>query len=246
MKEIKIYSLRAINSNEIRYIGYTTLTLEQRLNKHKLNVREAFERKTRKINKRLSWLKSINCEVLIELIDIAKEKDIKWIETFYIQLFKSWNFKLTNGTDGGDGGDTFSKLSEERKQAVRQKLSKINKGKKLKPLSEEHKQKLRDNHSIKNGRTKPWNLNKKATDEQRKKLSLAKLGKSSHQLNKSSYGKIQKLTLNDEFIEEFENPCFAARSLNLKTKLNYIAGNIIKCCKGKFKKSYNFKWKFII
>lgn len=246
MKEIKIYTLRAINSNQIRYIGYTTVSLEERLRKHKLNVKEAFERKTRKINKRLSWLKYINCEVIIELIDTGALDDIKWLETFYIDLFRSWGFKLTNGTTGGDGGNTYSKLSKKSKKEFGRKISKALKGRKNKPLSESHKKKLRDNHAIKNGRCKPWNIGKTTSKSTRKKQSLIKLGKPSLRINKSSYGKIQKLTLNDEIIEEFENPNFAANTINSNTSRNYIAGNIIKCCKGIFNSAYEFKWKFII
>jgi predicted GIY-YIG superfamily endonuclease len=51
METIKIYSLEDANTVEIRYIGYTTKSLNERLKKHFNNVHEAFNLKKRKINK---------------------------------------------------------------------------------------------------------------------------------------------------------------------------------------------------
>lgn len=96
---MKIYGLVCPNSKQIRYIGVTRHSLEKRLNEHlRENKSKTYKQK---------WIKSLlnkglkPCIVLICLTD-----ETNWIETekFYIKLFKTNGFKLTNTSEGGEGG----------------------------------------------------------------------------------------------------------------------------------------------
>jgi hypothetical protein len=97
MKSVSIYSL-ADSKGFIRYIGKTT-DLQYRFKQH---LKESANKKTHKER----WIRSLldrNEEPIIEEIDIVPEKEWQFWERFYITLFKSWGFALTNGTEGGDG-----------------------------------------------------------------------------------------------------------------------------------------------
>ncbi len=237
---IKIYVLRCNKTKEIRYVGYTKKTLHERLLGHFSNVREAFDYKRRKINKRLSWLSSVNCDVSIELIDEGRLEDVHWLESMYITLFKSWGFKLTNMTTGGDGGNTWSKLSPKQKKEASDKISKANKGKKKPPRTKEHKENLRKNHAIANGRVEVWNKGKKHTKKHLENYSKARKGVS---INKpSSYGKVRgtSIKLNNHSIT-FNSPVKAGIYLGKRVKM----GNVLKCCRGEINSAYGYKWEFV-
>jgi len=237
---IKIYTLAHPITNEIRYIGYTKLSLNERLNKH---IRDA---KTRKPNHRINWINSLPSKPIIELIDESNYEDRIWMECMYIDLFISWGYRLTNTAKGGDGGDTWSKLSPENKQLAKERLSKSIKGRKNGPLTEEHKQKLRENHCSKNlnyiNPCKGKIISKETKDKQR----LSKLG---IQFERgSSYSKIQQLNiLTNEIITIFDNPIKAAESIpNTTRKIrSKKAGNIIKAASGYLKSAYKYKWQFV-
>lgn len=53
-----------------------------------------------------NWIKSLlvkNIKPVVEILDEVPENDWEFWECYYIALYKSWGFKLTNGTIGGDG-----------------------------------------------------------------------------------------------------------------------------------------------
>ena len=94
-----IYTLKHPITQEIRYVGLTTTTLNDRLIKH---IHAA---KYGKRNHRKNWINSLLKEELkpiIELLDKVSN-DEKWYwETFWIKQLKSWNYRLVNSTDGGE------------------------------------------------------------------------------------------------------------------------------------------------
>ncbi len=106
-KIIKIYGITDHNSN-IRYVGKTSRNLELRLKEHI---------KDDKRGHKYYWLKKLNNDVEIFLIDEVSEKESNYWEIFYIQLFKNWGFDLVNKTEGGDGGKGF-KHSDETKKII--------------------------------------------------------------------------------------------------------------------------------
>lgn len=119
-----IYSLSDENGM-VRYIGKTN-NLKDRLNEHIL------ESKKGKNTYKNNWVKSMvmeNKKPLIDVIDEVPENEWEFWECFYISLFKSWNFNLTNRTLGGNGTGSGvnnpnygKKLTEEHKNKCSIKL----------------------------------------------------------------------------------------------------------------------------
>ena len=80
---IQIYFLHK-GDNIPFYIGETSLPLKSRLSHHK-----------RKLGK----------DILIEQLDVVSLDSWRFWESWYIELFKSWGFNLTNKNKGGGGSD---------------------------------------------------------------------------------------------------------------------------------------------
>lgn len=96
---VKIYTLACPNTGQIRYVGKTTRDLRFRLYDHTSNHRLAKETSYKN-----SWIKSIKpLKPVIEIIDEVKEDEWIFWEQFYISLFTSWGYSLTNMTSGGEG-----------------------------------------------------------------------------------------------------------------------------------------------
>ena len=109
-----IYSLSDPITNEVRYIGKTN-NLSKRLIGH-LYDSKSFNHYTAR------WIRSLKekgFKPKIESIDYVGVEEWEFWEIHYISLFKSWGFRLTNGTDGGDGRSPGFIVSEE----TRKKLS---------------------------------------------------------------------------------------------------------------------------
>ncbi len=127
MKKYIIYGLKDKN-DIIRYIGFTSKTLHQRLQKHlfeakwqETNNKDKFKKYTHKLN----WIRQQNFDISIVLLEdnifnfeLAQEMEIK-----YIKLYTDKGVKLVNSTIGGEG-------IKEPSQEVREKLRVANLGKK--------------------------------------------------------------------------------------------------------------------
>ena len=95
---VKIYSLEDPSTNEIRYIGKTVTSLEERLGGH---LRDTPKRNT----KSTAWIKSLfkrNLLPKIELLEEVLEEDWEEAERFYISYFRFLGFNLTNILEGGN------------------------------------------------------------------------------------------------------------------------------------------------
>src|SRR6185437_14668181 len=86
---------------EVRYIGKTKQSLADRMychtSNHRLNKETSYKN---------SWIRSLkqqNLKPIIELINEVPEDNWEFWEKFYIGLFMSWGFRLTNMTKGGEG-----------------------------------------------------------------------------------------------------------------------------------------------
>lgn len=100
MSMIRIYTLADPITNEIRYIGLTKKTLEERLKGHL---------KCKDKTHRTFWINSIKNKGLkpkIELLDEVENELGPVSEIFWISMFKTWGFKLVNLTDGGETSTT--------------------------------------------------------------------------------------------------------------------------------------------
>jgi len=95
---IKIYILIDPITYDIRYVGKTKYSLNDRLCKHLI---------TREKNHRANWIKSLIKKGLKPIIKLIEEvQESEWIssEKYWINQFKEWGFNLTNATEGGESG----------------------------------------------------------------------------------------------------------------------------------------------
>jgi len=177
-------------------------------------------------------------------IDKVHNNDWKFWESYWIEQFKCWGFKLENKNNGGGGPSSYT---------------------------EEQKQKMRKPHAKGTGNKISKALKgKKRTYEQRKKQSLAKMGKSltfehKQNISKSNKGRkitwshkiskalknipknypnpnkkpIQQLDLNGTLIKTFPSATDAGKHLNKS------GNSIADCASGRQKTAYGFKWKYL-
>lgn len=138
-----IYALIDPRYETVRYIGKSN-NPESRYQNH---YNKSRDKNTHKRN----WINNIRKDNLRPEILILDEVDINdWIfwEKFYISLYKSWGFRLTNYTEGGDGA-TF------RNSTTFKKCHTMNKGI---PRSDETKRKISE--TLKRKSIKPPNRRK--------------------------------------------------------------------------------------
>ena len=192
---ITIYTLKDPITNEVRYIGKTKRKLVDRMYSHTSNYKLEKEKSYKN-----SWIKSLknkNLKPIIEELDLVEENNWEFWEQFYINLFKSWGFKLTNMTRGGEGssggkGCLGYKHTEEAKKRIsianskpksKEWIQNAAKGK-YKPISQYDLQNnyIRDWESTTTAAITLGDINKK------KNISNCLKGK-----KKSAYGYIWKL-----------------------------------------------------
>jgi len=115
-----IYGLISSRDGEVRYVGKTVETLEQRLSRH-------LGKHYLKYNHyKCHWLKKElkdGYEISIVAIDEVPNEDWQFWERYWIQQFRAWGFRLTNTTDGGEGicgADIVRRRVKTRMKNVRQ------------------------------------------------------------------------------------------------------------------------------
>lgn len=109
-----IYSLSDPKTQEIRYIGKAN-DVKERF-KHHMCV----NKKGQSISK--CWIKGLRSEGLKPIVDVIDEiphKEWEFWEQYYISLYKSWGFRLTNMQIGGRSGQDGVKFSDETKEKMR-------------------------------------------------------------------------------------------------------------------------------
>jgi hypothetical protein len=156
-----IYGLIDPNTNELRYVGFTTRP-HIRFSDH---CKPSFLRSPTHKNNWIKQLKNNNQKPIFIIIEEYNNKEeLPQAEIDMIAYFKYIGCNLTNSTGGGRG--TFGRIVPEE---TRKKISMINKGRKV---SEEARKKWKIANK---GKPSP-NKGKKASEELRKKLSLAHIG----------------------------------------------------------------------
>jgi len=128
MENYKIYALKLKDSNDIRYIGLTKKSLEERFKKH---LRDTIKRNTKNGN----WIKKYkdNIEIILIEENINDVNIISEREIFWIKYYTDLGYNLTNGTLGGFKGEPTEETCK--------KLSESQKGK---TISDETKEKIRN------------------------------------------------------------------------------------------------------
>jgi len=113
-EKIFIYTLSNPDTFEVRYVGISK-NIKRRYKEH---IKESKKGN----NYKSCWIRSLNKMPIIDIIDECSIFDYTFWEKYYITLFKSWGFKLTNLTDGGEGANGYrfnqeskNKMSENRK-----------------------------------------------------------------------------------------------------------------------------------
>lgn len=142
MANVNIYTLADPISGEVKYVGKTIRPLKRRLSEHMYS--------TKRHNYKLtSWIKSLNSEPIIELVDEVEFENWQFWEKHYISLFKSFGFNLKNISEGGEIDNTGKKFSIESKLRMSQSRKNNPNYKKPKgPMSEEGK-KIRKQSNLK-------------------------------------------------------------------------------------------------
>jgi len=130
-KPFYIYVLRDPRNNAIRYVGFTTKTLEERLSGHISDRRDG----THKAN----WLLQLyrmKLRPIIQPIFTWDDPNVNWgmIEKNWIRELRNLGWDLTNETDGGEGTSGWKHTKE-----TCEKMSKSARGK---IISKETRQKI--------------------------------------------------------------------------------------------------------
>lgn len=95
---IKIYTLSDPITLDVRYVGKTSYSLNDRLAKH-LCIKEK--------NYRGNWIRkllNLKQKPIIEILEEVTESSWKKSEIFWIEQMKNWGFNLVNLTKGGESG----------------------------------------------------------------------------------------------------------------------------------------------
>lgn len=194
---VRIYFLHK-GDNIPFYVGETSQPLTYRLSHHK---------------------RKLGFKLYIELIE--EVEDWRFWETYWIQQFKAWGYKLTNKNAGGGGCEKgISKHTLESRK-------KIGLSRKGKPLSNETKLK----QSISN---KGISRNKGNSYAKGHKLSLHSIQNITEKRKKAIY----QLDKQDNIIKEWSS----IKEASLKLKIQ--SSDINKCCRGKNKTAGGYKFKY--
>lgn len=177
MDTIKIYTLSDPITNEVRYIGQTKHSLEERLRGHLKSKGKTY---------RVYWINSIKNKGLVPKIELLEEVDKSvgsQTEIYWISMFRFWGFNLTNLTDGGETSTTKNIIrSKEWGENIR--LGKLNSNFKY---SEESKIQMSESAKKRGVNSKGSQLSKhNLTDEDVSKIKELIRGRGNKSLKKIS------------------------------------------------------------
>jgi len=170
--------------------------------------------------------------IKIKLLD--EVEDWKYWESYWIEQFKVWGFKLLNQNEGGGGP---SQYTEESKLKMR-KPRKIGTGEKISKslIERNHSQyytkEVREKISKGNKILKPF------TKEHSNNMAIAK---------RKIAKPVNQYDLNMVHIKEWESKGQAANWIKEQTgKTSNITSQIKDCILGRQKTAFGFKWKYKI
>lgn len=222
MKKGLIYELICPLSNEVRYVGLTTQTLNKRLYKHLYEI-DLYN------SKKNSWFKKLRkldllTEIKIQLIEECETQILGEREAYWINEYKNKGYRLTNMTIGGDVGSLGCKHTEE----ALKKISEASKRRKGYKASKETREKISKSLIGKRGR----NTGNKHSEETKKQISETKKGTLSWNATP-----VLQLTKKGELVKEWVSATAAAKELGLSQ------GNIWTVINGGRNTCGGYKWK---
>lgn len=216
-KETYIYCL--IHNNEVRYVGKSD-NPQQRFKEH---LRKSKYKKTYKDNWLTQLIESSQIPELL-ILDKVPFANFGFWEDFYIDLFKSFGFKLTNiapGGGGGNFGDIVNKkiseklkgriINDEWKNNIRN--SSIGRKHNKETIENFSKQRMGDGNSM-------FGLKRKRTWDENKRKKIIQLDLLNNQL-------YEWQSIQDAVIGTDTN----------RTSINYVL-------KGKRNSAGGYKWKY--
>jgi len=96
----KVYILKNINSNLVKYVGITSGTLKSRLSKHYNSIKLENNKNKHKIN----WFNNNKGLIIIEKIEEFDDAQVAFErEKYWINYYRNKGINLINKTDGGEG-----------------------------------------------------------------------------------------------------------------------------------------------
>lgn len=234
-----IYVLKDPTDLKVKYVGKTALSINKRYSQHIHN----WKRKSGRLNKLNSWIKSLANLNLLPIIEIIDEvSDDNWIEAErgYIRLFKAIGCNLKNCTLGGEGTCGY-KMTEEsiNKRNITLKVSKA-----WAEKNKQHSVIMKQKHAegnIKFGYAhlpleKRIEIGKKHSKKMKEKFINDK-----NYLNNMLL-KVKKpvCCINEDgsINKSFESAAEASRYYNINST------HIIRVCKGKSKKTHGLYFKY--
>jgi hypothetical protein len=235
-----VYGLFDPITNKLRYVGYTSKSLDERLSGHLRQKRR---------NHRTNWLKSLKAKPIIKQLDYSDDyNEIIKKEIFWIRFFKKKGCNLVNATDGGEGLQGY-KFTNEQKMMISERTKEA--------MTPEIRQKISD---LKKG--KPAHNRRKIVDDLGNIYnSLSEIGdasaivqsiKNKRQSKGRSYKYYEEGDIKCEVYETKNSIAIKCNELNKKyisireaaRILNLDAGGISKVCKGKAKTCGGYTFSF--
>lgn len=223
---VTIYSL-VDHRGITRYVGKTRRTTERRVDEH------IWEAKGGHDCYRCRWIRKqirLGLSFTTHVLEIVPESVWQTRERHWIKLFRFAGKQLTNRTDGGDGVI----------------------GRKCKPLSEAHKEKIRQSNlgNKRSPETRRRNalarIGKRTSEETKQKMSLANKGRKfpeSHSLllqKLSPFSRpVYQLSLDGKIIQRFGSMNIAAKAVT-----NGYDQNIKIACLNQRRTAGGFRWRF--
>ena len=190
-----IYKIINLVNNKV-YFGYTSKTLQKRLEQHSKNICKCFIRDSiRKYG--------LNNFIIIPIyqydnIYAAQSREILLIEQYKSNICRYPNGNGMNMTDGGDGTNGYIyTIKDKIKMSIRAKGRK---------KTEEHKRKISESHKGK--------------------------------IHSYQTRKVSQYTLEHTLIKTFNS----IKSATIET--NILETHIVQACKGKYKTSGGYIWKY--
>lgn len=119
--KVFIYILQDNKDSVVRYVGKATHP-HSRLYAHKNNI---YKESTYRTN----WIKSVQnkgSQISMFIVDEVPESEWRFWEKHYVDLYKSWGFKLTNIAEPGEG--PTRKKGYKHTEETKEKCRKVNLG----------------------------------------------------------------------------------------------------------------------
>lgn len=243
-----VYRHIRLDKNEPFYIG--------------IGSDETYYRANKKSQRNIHWKRVVaktDYEIEIIFDDLTWEQACEK-EKEFIKLYGRNNYGgiLANITEGGDGtlGHILTKeskeklsnsikewhktyvVSKEEKERRSIQFKELNKNKEFvekRTNALRNSDKLKQSYISKKGKLSGYKHNEKSKEL----ISLSKIGKKMpKEFIEAKSKKVVQLDLNDKVLKIWSS----AKEVQRETGLSQ--GNISRCCNGKYKQSYGFKWEY--